>query len=133
MNKNIIMPFLGISIIIVIGLIWAAANFFNIRSGMILQNRNIPPAEFDTAAIQADQQDLIATESDISSFNQDDALFGEIDQTSDDISGANDLALDEKLLNEEALAADISNDISALDNTVVQNEIDQSINDVVQY
>lgn len=127
------MPFLGISIIIVIGLIWAAANFFNIRNGMVLRNRNISPVEFDTAAIQTDQQDLIAAESDISFFNQDGALFGEIDQTSDDISEANESALDEKLLNEEALAADILNDISALDNTVVQNEIDQSINDVVQY
>lgn len=132
MNKNINIPFLGIGIVVVVGLIWSVANFFNIRSGSIFQGGNNLPVEFDAADLEADQQSLAAAENETAVINQDDAMFKEIDQASDNISGASDLALDEKSLNEEASSADISGDIDALDNGNVQNEIDQSINDVVQ-
>ncbi len=133
LNKNINMPFLGISIIVVVGLIWAAGNFFNAKDGTVSQKQNAAPMGFDSAGFEVDRQNSAAAESDISYSNQDDVLFEEIDRTSDDISEANNPAFDEKSLSEEALAADISGDIKALDNGIVQNEIDQSINDVVQY
>ncbi len=133
LNKNINIPFLGIGIVVAVGLIWAAANFLNIKSGAILQNSNIAPVEFDVAVLEADRQGLTAAESDTSSLKEDDVLFKEIDQASDDISGLSDTALDEKSLIDEASLADISGDLSAFDAEVIQNEIDQSINDVVQY
>lgn len=132
MNKNINVPFIGIGIIVAVGLVWSVANFFNIRSGSVFQNGNNSPVEFDTAALESDQQSLAAAESEVTSLNQENATFAEIDQVFDSISGASDLALDEKSLGDEAQAADISGDISALDNGTVQNEVDQSINDVVQ-
>ncbi len=127
------MPFLGLGIVAVISLIWAMASFFNIRNMMFSENQSAAPVGFDVAAFESDQQDMVAVESSISSSDQEEVLFGEIDRASDDISEVNDLALDEKSLGEEALTADISGDIKALDNGIVQNEIDQSINDVVQY
>ena len=80
-----------------------------------------------------DQKNLAAAESDFSSLEQEDVMFNEIDQTSDDISGSSEAALDEKSLNEEALSADISGDISALDGGALQDEVDQSIDNIVQY
>lgn len=131
-NKNISIPFLGISMIVAVGLIWAAVNFFNIGGGADLKNQNIPSVGFDVAALEADQKNLDAAELNASFLDQDEALFAEIDMASNNISGISDSALDEKSLTEEAQAADISQDLNAVDNGTVQNEIDQSMNDVVQ-
>lgn len=132
MNKNINIPFIGIGIVVAIGLIWSTANFFNIRRGGVPQAGNKAAVEFDTTALEADQQDLAAADNEVSALSQDDAMFAEIDQASDGISGASDLSLDEKSLGDEAQAADISGDLKAFDDGTVQNEVDQSINDVFQ-
>ncbi len=133
LNKNINIPFIGISVIAVVGVIWSAANFFNIRNGMVLKKSNIYTAEIDAAALESDRQVLLAAESDVSFLAQSDILSGETDQALDDISESSDAVFDEESLNDEALAADISGDISALDGRVLQNEVDQSMNDIVQF
>ncbi len=132
MNKNINILFIGAGIIVAIGLLWSAANFLNIKIGGSSQESNNVPVKFDTAAWESDRQSLAAMESEVLTINQNNAMFVEIDQVSDSVSGASDLALDEKSLGEEAQSADISGDINMLDNGTVESEIDQSINDVVQ-
>lgn len=133
LNKNINIPFIGISVIAVVGVIWSAANFFNIRNGMVLKKSDISAAEIDAAALESDRQVLLAAESDVSFLAQSDVLSEEADQALDDISESSDAVFDEKSLIDEASAADISGDISALDDGVFQKEVDQSMNDIAQF
>lgn len=132
LNKNINMPFLGLGVVVAVGLIWATGNFSNLKGTISSEDRNIASVEFDVAALETDQQGLVVADSEILSLSQDDAMFVEIDQASDNISGISDLALDEKSLKEEAIEADISGDLDALDNGAAQSESDQAISDILQ-
>lgn len=132
-NKKINIPFLGINVIIIVGLIWAIANFSYFKDRTIIVKKSSVPIEFDADAFESDRQNITLMENDVAIFNQDNILFQEIDKTSDDISDINELAFDAKSLNDEALMADISGDMTTLDNGNIQNEIDQSIMEISQY
>ena len=120
MNKNIIIGFAVVAIIIVVGA------FFVLRG----------QETFDVSLFLADETELANLGNDIDNFFKDDALAGEFDETFGDILderaaiGADD-ALNDALIAKEANQADFTqtlNDFAADDAALP--ELDQSIGEV---